>query len=222
MKKGPNFTISWTLKKMKIIFDHSHGHVVGNRVFCEAFVIPEGESEDFLLENGWLPVVQPPVYWYQSQSIRINSEKVCLDKRQEKTFSKVKCDFFDYKNQEFVDDFFFDFFETKNLDMKEFYQKNSQFFNLKVMSVSLDKNVVGYTRFLLFEKSILGFESSYLPNLPKHSLGINSILLLSKFGNQKGVNYLYIYEAYKDLYPHKFKITGAEYWEGEKWLPCDI
>ncbi len=35
---------------MKIIFDHSHGHVINNRVFCESFVIPEGESEDFLLE----------------------------------------------------------------------------------------------------------------------------------------------------------------------------
>jgi hypothetical protein len=66
---------------MKIIFDHLHGHVMNDRVFCEAFVIPEGESEDYLLENGWLPAIQPPIYWYQSQSIRINSDKVILNKK---------------------------------------------------------------------------------------------------------------------------------------------
>jgi len=207
---------------MKIIFDHSKGHVIEDRVFCEAFVIPEGESEDFLLENGWLPSVQPPIYWYQSQSIRINYEKIILDKRQQKTFSLIKCDFFDYQKQKCVDDFFFNFFESRSLDMKDFYLKNSEFFKLKVMSISLNGVVVGYTRFMLLENSILGFESSYSLNLPKHSLGKNSILLLSKFGKEQGINYLYIYEGYKDLYSHKFEITGAEYWEGEKWIPCDI
>ena len=34
---------------MKIIFDHLHGHVKDDRVFCEAFVIPEGETEEELL-----------------------------------------------------------------------------------------------------------------------------------------------------------------------------
>ncbi len=207
---------------MKIIFDHKYGHVLNDRVFCEAFVIPEDESEDFLLENGWLPSVQPPVYWYQSQSIRINSEKVVLNKRQEKTFSLVNCEFFDYRGQKEVDDFFESFFNDKKLEMSEFYKKNSDFFNLMVMKVSLGNEVVGYTRFKKTEKSILGFESSYLLNLPKHSLGINSILLLSKYGKELGINYTYIYEGYSDLFPHKLLITGSEYWEGEKWVSTDI
>jgi len=207
---------------MKIIFDHKYGHVLNDRVFCEAFVIPEDESEDFLLENGWLPSVQPPVYWYQSQSIRINSEKVVLNKRQEKTFSLVNCEFFDYRGQKEVDDFFESFFNDKKLEMSEFYKKNSDFFNLMVMKVSLGNEVVGYTRFKKTEKSILGFESSYLLNLPKHSLGINSILLLSKYGKELGINYTYIYEGYNDLFPHKLLITGSEYWEGEKWVSTDI
>jgi hypothetical protein len=45
---------------MKIIFDHLHGHVKDDRVFCEAFVIPEGETEEELLGLGFLPNVQPP------------------------------------------------------------------------------------------------------------------------------------------------------------------
>ena len=43
---------------MKIIFDHLHGHVKDDRVFCESFVIPEGETEEELLELGFLPNVQ--------------------------------------------------------------------------------------------------------------------------------------------------------------------
>ena len=207
---------------MKIIFDHLHGHVINDRVFCEAFVIPEGESEDYLLENGWLPAIQPPIYWYQSQSIRINSDKVILNKKQQKTFSSVECEFFEYENQTEVDEFFSVFFDNKNLDIHDFYKKNSQFPNLKVMSVKLDGKVLGYTRYILFEKSILGLESSYLPNYPKHSLGKNSILLLSEYGKKLGINYLYIYEAYKDLFSHKFEITGSELWEGEKWIDSTI
>ena len=203
---------------MKIIFDHKYGHVIDNRVFCEAFAEPEGESWDFLLENGWLPSVQPPVYWYQSQSIRINSEKVVLDKKQEKTFSLIECEFFEYNNQPEIDSFFFNFFESKNLNIRDFYEKNSNFFKLKVMCVKLKNEIVGYTRFLQLDNSILGFESSYLPNFTRHSLGKNSILFLSKYGRKMGIKLLYIYEAYKDTFSHKFDISGAEYWEGEEWV----
>ncbi len=207
---------------MKIIFDHSHGHVIENRVFCEAFVLPEGESEDFFLENGWLPSVQPPIYWYQSQSIRIDSEKIVLNRKQRNTFTNVAYEIFDYDRQSEVDSFFFEFFVRKDLELQELYQKNSEFFKLKVLSVSLKNEVVAYTRFVQFENSILGIESSYKPNLPKHSLGINSILFLSNYGKSQNIRYTYIYEAYKDTFPHKFKITGSEFWEGEKWVSTDI
>lgn len=207
---------------MRIIFDHSHGHVIDNRVFCEAFVIPEGESEDFLLENGWLPSVQPPIYWYQSQSIRINSDKVVLNKKQLKTFSKVECEYLNYQGQEEIDEYFFEFFKLRDLDMVEFYNKNSQYFKLKVLSLKIGSEIVGYTRFAEYENSILGFESSYQCDLPKHSLGINSILILSEYGKNNGKKFLYIYEGYKDLFPHKLQITGSEYWEGEKWLSDNI
>ena len=28
----------------------------------------------------------------------------------------------------------------------------------------------------------------------------------------------FIYESYDDYFPYKLEITGAEYWEGEKWI----
>ena len=217
MLKGQITITRWIQKKMKIIFDHKSGHVIDNKVFCEAWVKPEGESEDFLLENGWLPA-QPPVYWYQSQSVRINHQKVELDKKQLKTFKIVGLEIFEYNCQESVDKFFSDFFETKKFEMKDFYEKNSQYFKLQVMCLTIGDRVVGYTRFLQFENSLLGFESAYALDLPKHSLGKNSILLLSHYAKEKGIDFLYIYEAYKDFFPHKFEITGVEVWDGEKWV----
>jgi hypothetical protein len=53
-------------------------------------------------------------------------------------------------------------------------------------------------------------------------LGINSILLLYEYGKSQNIKYTYIYEGYKDLFPHKFSITGSQYWEGEKWISTDI
>ena len=75
---------------MKIIFDHSQGHVINDRVFCEAFVIPENETYDDLIELGWLPNVQPPIYWYQSQSCRINYSKISLSYKRRKIISQLE------------------------------------------------------------------------------------------------------------------------------------
>ena len=69
---------------MKIIFDHLHGHVQNDRVFCEVFAIPEGEKEYELLEIGFLPNLQPPLYWYQSKSCRINNDKIVLSYKRKK------------------------------------------------------------------------------------------------------------------------------------------
>jgi hypothetical protein len=74
---------------MKIIFDHLHGHIKDNRVFCEVFVIPEEETEEELLGLGFLPNVQPPIYWYQAKSCRINNEKVVLSHKRRKLLSRL-------------------------------------------------------------------------------------------------------------------------------------
>jgi len=205
---------------MKIIFDNTHGHVVGDKVFCEVWALPEGESEDTLLENGWLPTTRG--FWYQSQSIRINSEKIVFGKKQTKILPKLKCNFFDYCGQKEIDTFFINFFEDKEFDMNEFYKYNSENYKLKIMSVELNSEIVAYTRFMVFNKSLLGFESGYKNGLPKYSLGFNSIYLLSNYGKELGKKYLYIFEGYKDLFPHKLQLLGSEYWEGEEWLSSDI
>jgi hypothetical protein len=208
---------------MKIIFDHSQGHVINDRVFCEAFVIPENETYDDLIELGWLPNVQPPIYWYQSQSCRINNSKISLSYKRRKIISQLEYKIFEYEEiKEEVDSFFYDYFDNKKLDLKKFYDLNSQFSNIHVMKVTKDNKVVGYTRFQNLVRNNLGMETAYNLNFPRLSLGITSILLLSDYTRLQNKNNLYIYESYNDYFPYKMEIPGIEFWEGEKWVSNNI
>jgi len=208
---------------MKIIFDHSQGHVINDRVFCEAFIIPENETYDDLIELGWLPNIQPPIYWYQSQSCRINNSKISLSYKRRKIISQLEYKILQYEGiKEEVDSFFYDYFDNKKLDLKKFYDLNSQFLNIHVMKVTKDDKVVGYTRFQSLVRNNLGMETAYDLNFPRLSLGITSILLLSDYTSLQNKNNLYIYESYNDYFPYKMEIPGIEFWEGEKWVSNNI
>jgi len=208
---------------MKIIFDHSQGHVINDRVFCEAFIIPENETYDDLIELGWLPNIQPPIYWYQSQSCRINNSKISLSYKRRKIISQLEYKIFKYEEiKEEVDSFFYNYFDNKKLDLKKFYDLNSQFSNIHVMKVTKDDKVVGYTRFQNLVRNNLGMETAYDLNFPRLSLGITSILLLSDYTRLQNKNNLYIYESYNDYFPYKMEIPGIEFWEGEKWVSNNI
>ena len=208
---------------MKIIFDHSQGHVINDRVFCEAFIIPENETYDDLIELGWLPNIQPPIYWYQSQSCRINNSKISLSYKRRKIISQLEYKILQYEGiKEEVDSFFYDYFDNKKLDLNKFYDLNSQFSNIHVMKVTKDDKVVGYTRFQNLVRNNLGMETAYDLNFPRLSLGITSILLLSDYTRLQNKNNLYIYETYNDYFPYKMEIPGIEFWEGEKWVSNNI
>lgn len=204
---------------MKIIFDHSKGHSIDDRVFCEAFAIPEDESFDDLIENGWLPNVQPPIYWYQSQSCRINPDKIKLSYKRRKIISQLKYEIINYSEIKVeTDNFFYSYFDFKNLDMQVFYDLNSNFYNLMVLKITKDDQVVGYTRFQNLERNNLGMETAYCSEFPRFSLGNTSILILADYTRSQGKKNLYIYEGYDSYFPYKFEIPGVEFWEGEKWI----
>ena len=209
---------------MKIIFDHSQGHVINDRAFCEVYCIVENETPDELLEIGWLPTSLFDIpYWYQSQSCRINNSKISLSYKRRKIISQLKYKIFKYEEiKEEVDSFFYDYFDNKKLDMKDFYKFNSEHFKLDVMKVTKDDKVVGYTRFQNLVRNNLGMETAYDLNFPRLSLGITSILLLSDYTRLQNKNNLYIYETYNDYFPYKMEIPGIEFWEGEKWVSNNI
>jgi hypothetical protein len=204
---------------MKIIFDHLHGYVKDDKIFCETFAIPEGETEDQLLALGFLPNFQPSIYWYQAQSCRINSEKVVLSNKRKKLLSQLKVEIISYsENKNDVDLFFKNYFKRKGFDIIEHYINNSNYDDLKIMKVTLNDVIVAYTRFREFENVLLALEIAFIHTELKFSFGKDSILLLSNYGKTQNKNLLYIYESYKNYFPYKLEITGCEYWEGEKWI----
>jgi hypothetical protein len=208
---------------MKIIFDHLYGYVKDDKIFCEAFAIPEGETEEQLLELGFLPNHQPSIYWYQSQSCRINGEKVVLSRNREKLLSQLEIEIIPYsENKKDVDLFFENYFNRKGFDIIEYYNNNSNYNDLKIMKVKLNDVTVSYTRFREFENVLLALEISFIHIGNRFSLGKDSILLLSNYGKTQNKNLLYIYESYKDYFPYKLEITGCEFWEGEKWVNSSI
>jgi hypothetical protein len=209
---------------MKLVFDHSKGYVIDEQVFCEVYCLPENETPDELLELGWLPTSLSDIpYWYQSQSCRINSQKVYLSYKKRKIISLLDFEIFDYnhiKNE--VDEFFYDYIEKKMFDSKKNYDFYSKTTDLSVMRIKYDNKVVGYVRFKIFNDSILLFDVSYDLMFSKLSLGICSFLMVSKYGKTIDKNYVYIFEAYKNHFSYKLKISGVECFEGEKWISPDI
>jgi hypothetical protein len=217
---------------MKIIFDHSNGYVKNDKVFCEAFTLPERETEDELLELGYLP--NPFTnYWYQAKSCRINNDKIKLSPKRKKILSKLEVYIYSYQNiKEDVDSFFQRYTQRKKFNLIDYYNSNSKFDDIKVTEIRYNGDVVAYTRFREFEKVNLLLEVGYtslnevnptfIKDLTNFSLGKDAILSLSNYGKTQNKNLLYIYESYKDYFPYKLEITGCEFWEGEKWISTDI
>jgi hypothetical protein len=204
---------------MKIIFDHTEGHVINEKVFCEVYCIAENETPDELLELGWLPTSLSDIpYWYQSQSCRINAQKVSLSYDKRKKLSGLSYEIFDYdqvKNE--ADEFYYDYIKNKMFDSKKTYDFYSKTPNLKIMRIIHKDKIVAYVRFKIFESCILLYDNSYDLKLPKLSLGICSFLMVSEYGKKNDKNYVYIFESYNTYFPYKLGITGVEYFEGEYW-----
>ena len=180
---------------MKIIFDHSEGYVTNEKVFCEVYCLAENETPDELLELGWLPTsLSDTPYWYQSQSCRINSQKVSLSYKRRKILSLLNFEIFEYdyiKNE--VDEFSYRYIENKNFDFKKNYDFYSKTPNLKVMRITYNNKIVGYVRFKIFNNCILLFDISYDLMFPKLSLGICSFIMMSQYGKVHNKNYVYIF-----------------------------
>jgi hypothetical protein len=204
---------------MKIIYDHSKGHIDDDRVFCEVFCLPETETNDDLLELGWLPYTSLQIpYWYQSQSVRINPNKISLSYKRRKIISELKYEILDYQShKKEVDEFFYQYFDKKSFDLKKSYDTNSINVNIEIMRISHMDNTVGMVRFQTFERNVLGFETAYDLNLTKFSLGKTAIILLAQETNLRGKKHVYIYESYQNHFSYKLEISGVEYWEGEYW-----
>lgn len=203
---------------MKIIFNHDYGFVKNERVFCEVYGFPDNETYDELLDSGWLPSMEDKNVWYQSKSCRLNIEDFIVTEKIKNFKDKINFSIENYDNQKFIDNFFKRFYKEKNFDIYDLYDNCSKFFEIKVLSLKYNNELVALARFIECEYSNLLLSHSYITSSEVRSLGNYLLYLLEHVSKIQNKKYLYLYESYDDIFSYKQKFNNSEIWNGINWL----
>ena len=203
---------------MKIFYNHDNGFNYDGRIFCEVSCLPEKESDDELLNEGWLPSMEDKDIWYQSRSCRLNMDDFYMSPKRKNIINKLKITNIDYENNNLTDNFFKNYYTEKGFDIFDLYTNCSIFFKISLIQVEYQNEIVGYARFTERDESNLFLNLAYSKKHSKLSLGTNLFFILSEYTKTQNKKYLYIYESYKDVYEYKESFTNVEIWNGTKWM----
>ena len=202
---------------MRVQYKHENGFFINERVFCEVYCIPENESNDDLLNQGWLPSMEEMGIWYQSRSCRINMDYFTISKKRKYIIKKLNVSFLNENDSKIIDNFFEDYYKIMGFDIMDNYHNCSKFFNTKILIIHHDKNMVGVARYIENNDSNLFLNLSYKNGYDKLSLGTNLFYILSDVTKKQNKKYLYVYETYKDAFSYKQKLPNVEIWNGREW-----
>jgi hypothetical protein len=203
---------------MKVQFNHQNGFSLDGRIFCEVYGIAENESNDELLNSGWLPSMEEKNIWYQSRSHRIELSNFEISKKRRNIIKKLTCEVSDYIQNQEVDDFFKEYYNDKGFDIMDDYNNCSKFFEPKILYLRLDGKLVAMGRYIENEKSNVFLNLAYDKNKPKLSLGTNLYYILADITKTQNKDYFYIYESYDDSFSYKQKLPNLNFWSGTKWI----
>jgi len=202
---------------MRVQYKHENGFFFNERVFCEVYCTPENESNDDLLNQGWLPSMEEMGIWYQSRSCRINLNHFTISKKRRYIIKKLDVSFSNENDNHMIDKFFEDYYKVMGYDIMDIYHNCSKFFNPKMLIIHHDNNIVGVAKYVENEDSNLFLNLSYKHDYDKLSLGTNLFYILSDITKKQNKNYLYVYETYKDTFSYKQKLPNLEIWNGREW-----
>ena len=202
---------------MKIIYNHDNGFLLNERVFCEVFCIPEDESNDELLNKGWLPSIEERGKWYQARSCRINIEEFILSKKRKNKLNKFSV-LYDSDNELLIKSFFIEYYKKMNLDLEYFFNNCTEFFDTKVFKLIYNNELVGIGRYAEYDNSNIFLNLSYVDKYEKLSLGTTLFYLLIKISQLQNKKYLYLYETYNNMFSYKQKLPNVEVWNGQNWI----
>jgi hypothetical protein len=132
--------------------------------------------------------------------------------------NKLKIKNVNYEKDNFIDNFFENYYIERGFDIFDLYTNCSNFFKISVIQVEYKNEIVGYARFTERDESNIFLNLSYSKKYPKLSLGTNLFFILSEYTKTQNKKYLYIYESYKDVYEYKESFTNVEIWNGTKWM----
>jgi len=202
---------------MKVLFKHENGFFINERIFCEVYCIPENESYDELLTQGWLPSMEENGIWYQSRSCRICLDNFQISKKRNSVINKLQVSILNNCNDKLIDKFFKKYYENMGYDIFDLYNNCSDFFNPKILTIHYNNKLVGVARYIENIDSNLFLNLSYDLTLDKLSLGTNMFYILSNITKEQNKKYLYIYESYNDTFSYKLKLPNVEIWNGRQW-----
>jgi len=203
---------------VKISYKHENGFYHNGRIFCEVYCIKETETDEELLNLGWLPSMDEFEIWYQSRSCRLNLDNHNISSKRRNILNKLDLTFKDYNRNYLVDNFFKNFYNDKKFDIIEQYENCSDFFKIKLIEVKFMENIVGYARITERKDSNIFLNLSYSNKFSKLSLGTNLFFILSEYTKKQNKKYLYIYESYNDIFNYKEKFKNVEIWNGREWI----
>jgi len=203
---------------VKISYKHENGFYRDGRIFCEVYCTKETESDEELLNLGWLPSMDEFEIWYQSRSCRLNLDNHNISSKRRNILNKLDLTFKDYNRNDLVDNFFKNFYNDKKFDIIEQYENCSDFFKIKLIEVKFMENIVGYARITERKDSNIFLNLSYSNKFSKLSLGTNLFFILSEYTKKQNKKYLYIYESYNDIFNYKEKFKNVEIWNGREWI----
>jgi hypothetical protein len=203
---------------MKVQFNHQNGFFLDGRIFCEVYGIAENESNDELLNSGWLPSMEEKNIWYQSRSHRIELSNFEISKKRRHIIKKLTCEVSDYIQNQEIDDFFQEYYNDKDFDIMDDYNNCSKFFEPKILYLRLEGKLVAVGRYLENKKSNVFLNLAYDNNNLKLSLGTNLFYILADITKKQNKDYLYIYESYDDSFSYKQKLPNLNFWSGTKWI----
>lgn len=189
---------------MKIRISHLNGRYDTQKGtdLCELFCIPDDETNHYLFENGWLPLMNNE--WYQSRSSRLKISS--LSSRRRYQLKKVRVSTTgDYKK----------IFENSKL----FYNESSELFLDTVLSF---KHEIYYFNDNIF--AVLNWFDdipyfSFVASGSRKKEGVIPMTCYHFLNMLRGHTYPYLYigEWYEQFH-YKSSYPNFEWWDGEKWL----
>ena len=106
---------------MKIYFKHDKGFMKDCRIYCEVCCVADAETDDELLDAGWLPSMEEKKVWYQSRSCRLNMDDFYISHKRKNIINRLKIKNVDYKNDNLIDTFFKNYYIEREFDIFDLY-----------------------------------------------------------------------------------------------------
>ena len=193
---------------MKITYDHYYGQMEKNSLqLYNVNLQCEEHEEHEALSQGWL------IYnnqWYQSRSTRI-----CLADWKT-NYQPINCQL-NYTTVPNIEAYksIWEIY-LKNKSYPSIYDPFEQSERDVWMEYSIDKELVGFTKFIRYQFGLESQFNAYIPST-EYKIGLDMLNFEVNYAFTRKLDYLYIGSGYERSSKYKSQLPGFEWWDGSDW-----